>query len=175
MRFYYILIILLLACSRKNDPSVFQDEKHKVFLNQIKADHFQLVSVNNQGDSCIWELPYPVYRIRYADITNNGENEIIVGVIKTTRFDSTTQKRLFVFKHVNDLLRPKWLGSRLGMPIEDFWIERVNGVNQLIVAEVEPDTGYAIARYEWDRFGFKFLRYDKRNCILSDLKLYLHE
>lgn len=131
--------------------------------------------MNDFGDSTFWELPYPVYQCKYTDINNDGKKEVVVGVIKQTRFDSIEGKRVFVFKLVEDEIRPLWLGSRLGMPIEDFSVRISDTLNYLVTIEVEREDGFAVAEYEWDRFGFKLIKYVRRNCSFSEAKSLLDE
>lgn len=51
--------------------------------------------------------------------------EIIVGVIKPTRFDPKPDKRLFIYRIADEAyIRPLWLGSRVAQPLEDFRIIR---------------------------------------------------
>ena len=73
----------------------------------------------------VWKLPYPVYQFDYGDVTGDGMPEIIVWVIKPTRFDPKPDKRLFIYRIADEAyIRPLWLGSRVAQPLEDFRVIR---------------------------------------------------
>ena len=72
-----------------------------------------------------WELPHPVYRFDCDYLTDNSIPEITIGVIKSTRYFSRSEKRLFLFKlYKGRHIRPLWMGSRVARPQEDFRIIR---------------------------------------------------
>jgi len=171
--FIGIFLFFVQACTQKKNNFDFKDEAFHVYIEKLSDTTNRIVNINHKGDSSYWNLPYPVYQCKYADIDSNGLNELIVGVIKTTRFDQSMRKRVFVFKHYDNDIRPLWLGSSLGMPIKDFDINEVK--NQLVTIEYDKDNTYAVANYEWDRFGFKFMGYTKRNCSFELAKTLINE
>jgi len=130
----------------------------------------ELVHVTVAGDTHSWPLPYPAYQFLFEDISNNGEKDILVGVVKKTRFDTIERKRVFVFKIFENEIRPLWLGSRLGMPIHDFEVKRINGENYLQAVEEEQSGKYAVTLYQWDQFGFKFIEYLHREKELHEIQ-----
>ncbi len=166
-------VALLLSCQQK--PSYhFESTNGEILIQQRSDTTYRIASINQQGDSTFWELPYPVYQCKVADINGDGSKEVIVGVIKPTRFDSVTRKRVFVYKQVEDVIRPLWLGSRLGMPLEDFSVMETETGNRLFTIEQEAERGFAVGEYEWDRFGFKLIRYVIRNCSFREAKSHLN-
>ena len=58
-----------------------------------------------------WRLPYPVYQFQTGDVDGDGNEDAMVGVIKSTRFYPEKARRLFIFKLVNGKARALWLGS----------------------------------------------------------------
>lgn len=168
------IIMSILFCACESKPTLGNGEIATP-VQQLTDSTSRLVHVNKEGDSAFWPLPYPVYHAEVSDIDGNGTKEILVGVIKSTRFDTIKAKRVFVFKIIDDHIRPLWLGSRLGMPIEDFTIHKVDSTNRLFTIEHEPSKDFAVGEYEWDRFGFKFIRYVARNCSFREAKSYLNE
>ena len=163
----------LVSCS-KEQQYYFKDEGFEVLIQKESDSLYHIVKINEHNDSTFWELPYPVYQCKYADINHDGQKEVIVGVIKPTRMDSISRKRIFVFKHIEDYIRPLWLGSRFGMPVEDFNVSS-EGPERLLVMEIEKEKNFAVAVYEWDRFGFKFIKYEKRNGSFSQANSLIHE
>lgn len=161
----YILLFgtgIYFSCQQDTDEiKCYQDENRRVCL-QPKDDFYTLANIVGE-DTTYWDLKYPVYQFLYEDISNNGEQNILVGVIKASRFDSIVRKRLFVFKFYEEEIRPLWLGARLGMPIENFSVESIEGKNYIKAIEQEKNGNYATVLYEWDSFGFKFIKYLDRN------------
>ena len=113
-----------------------------------------LQSTRNQ-----WRLPYPVYRMETGDVDGNGTIEALVGVIKPTRYYPEMGRRLFIFKNYEGLVRPMWLGSKLGGTLQDFHFR--NGVVRSLETNARGE--YTVAEYRWGGFGPKFERYLVRN------------
>ncbi len=87
---------------------------------------------------------------------------MLVGVVKTTRFDSTMSKRLFIFKNYKGFVRPLWLGSRLGQPLVDFNAFTTKDGAIIRSIEKERSGNFLVAEYKWRRFGLQFNRFIKR-------------
>nr|WP_319399506.1 hypothetical protein [uncultured Carboxylicivirga sp.] len=117
-----------------------------------------------------WELPYPVYQFQIGDINNDEVDDIMVGVIKTTRFDSTMSKRLFIFQNYEGYVRPLWLGSRLGHPLVDFTYTRIDEGSRIRSIEQEQSGNYLVAEYRWRSFGLDFTKYLKREVDIEEAK-----
>ena len=89
--------------------------------------------------------------------------EIIVGVIKPTRFDPKPDKRLFIYRIADEAyIRPLWLGSRVAQPLEDFRIIREETPTRIRTLERERSGNFLVAEYIWRGFGLDFKRYLKR-------------
>lgn len=125
-------------------------------------DTLHYVQIQTDSTTDKWELPYQVYQFQTGDIDNNGIDDIMVGVIKTTRFDSTMSKRLFIFKNYKGFVRPLWLGSRLGQPLEDFCFVKDNDGSFIRSIEKERSGKYLVAEYRWQKFGLEFTKYINR-------------
>ncbi|SEL35070.1 hypothetical protein SAMN04487910_2212 [Aquimarina amphilecti] len=126
--------------------------------------HDSLYHIQIKSDSLIdfWELKYPVYQYMLGDVDANGKKDILVGVIKTTRFDSIRRKRLFIFKNYKGYVRPLWLGSRLGKPLVDFNLVKNKDGSLIRSIEKEKSGKVLVAEYKWRRFGLEFKRYIRR-------------
>ena len=112
-----------------------------------------------------WRLPYPVYQFQTGDVDGDGSMDAMVGVIKKTRF-YPLGKRLFIFKQIDaspprKLVRPMWLGSKLGGTLEDFrYVAPAEGdsMGRIRALESTADSLYAVSDYKWGGFGMKFDR-----------------
>lgn len=157
-------LLFLSGCSRKDDGGFFlTKENDTLFYLNLKTD----LGVDN------WKLPYPVYRFETGDMNGDGSIDALVGVEKTTRFDTVMGKRIFMFQNRDGKVRPLWLGSRLGQPIVDFTVVCEDGNTYLRSLEQERDGKYLVADYCWDSFGVKFIRYICREFDFESAKEFL--
>lgn len=125
------------------------------FSLQQRHDSLYVLTLTTDSTTDHWQLPYPVYRMQTGDVNGDGSIDALVGVIKTTRFYPEKAQRLFIFKNYHGLVRPLWLGSKLGGSLQDFrFIDgRVRGL------ETTTDGRYVVAEYRWSGFGMVLERY----------------
>ena len=114
-----------------------------------------------------WELPYPVYQFQTGDIDGDGNEDVIVGVIKMTRFDSTLANRIFIFKNYNGYVRPMWLGSKLSKPLVDFRFCQSQNGSRIKSIEKEKEGKYLVAEYKWRKFGLEHVQYIEREVSIE--------
>jgi hypothetical protein len=98
-----------------------------------------------------------------GDVDGNGTIEALVGVIKPTRFYPEMGRRLFIFKNYEGLVRPMWLGSKLGGTLQDFHFR--NGCVRSLETNAKGE--YTVVEYRWSGFGVAFERYLIRNVSES--------
>lgn len=123
----------------------------------IVQEHDSLSWLVLRTDSTIdrWKLPYPVYQFQTGDVDGDGLTDALVGVVKATRFYKEKGRRLFIFKNKDGLVRPLWMGSKLGGILDDFRF--VDGKVRSL--EHTADYRYAVAEYRWQGFGMGFERF----------------
>ena len=90
------------------------------FSLEHKNDTVAMVTLRTDSTLDRWELPYPVYRFCTGDVDGDGSIDAMVGVIKSTRYFKEVGRRIFIFKNYHGLVRPLWMGSKLGGILEDF-------------------------------------------------------
>ena len=129
------------------------------FTLERKTDSLYVLTLTTDSTHHEWRLPYPVYRMETGDVDGNGTTEALVGVIKPTRFYPEMGRRLFVFKNYEGLVRPMWLGSKLGGTLQDFRF--CNGYVRSLESNAKGE--YTVAEYRWSGFGFAFERYLMKN------------
>jgi len=154
-----LAVTLLTACHPAPKES-FRWDGGVVRLDRIH-DSLSFIRYERDGkELSSWRLPYPVYRFDWGDVNADGLPEIAVGVIKATRFFPEPDKRLFLFKLYNgELIRPLWLGSRVGHPLVDFSILRDSVPALIYTTERLSNDSLVHALYRQQGFGIKFLRY----------------
>ena len=167
------LLAYFISCTNgsRSDNHVYEfdvDGKHlKVYLER-KGDSLNIIHADSYADQKLilsdkWTLNFPAYHFECADINRDGQQDIFVGVIKPTRFDSVVRKRIFIFKLVDGYIRPLWLGARVGQPLEDFRIAHHNDENFVRTVEWEENGNFLVAEYRWKSFGLEFVNYLDRN------------
>ncbi len=103
-------------------------------------------------------LPYPVYRFDYGDLTGDSVPEIVVGVIKSTKYWKVEAKRLFIYHlYHGRYIRPLWLGSRVGNPLEDFSVCRDSFPAVICTKERKRDSTLIYSKYKIQGFGLKYI------------------
>ena len=129
------------------------------FTLDRQTDSLYVLTLTTDSTCNQWRLPYPVYRMETGDVDGNGTTEALVGVIKPTRFYPEMGRRLFIFKNYEGLIRPMWLGSRLGGTLQDFLFR--NGCVRSLETNAKGE--YTVAEYRWSGFGVAFERYIVKN------------
>ena len=129
------------------------------FTLERQTDSLYVLTLTTDSLRHQWRLPYPVYRMETGDVDGNGTIEALVGVIKSTRFYPEMGRRLFIFKNYEGLVRPMWLGSKLGGTLQDFHLR--NGCVRSLETNAKGE--YTVAEYRWSGFGVAFERYLIRN------------
>lgn len=164
------LFVSCAYCKKKEVPDKVQIIKE--FSLQKEKDSLYYLNVIGGKVKDNWTLSYPVYRFCVGDVDQNGRNDALIGVIKKTRFDSLERKRLFIFKNYEGLIRPLWLGSRLGQPIVDFTFVKTNEGARIRSVEKEKSGKFLVAEYKWRKFGVEFTKYIKKEIdSVSAIKL----
>ncbi len=99
------------------------------------------------------------WKLEIGDVDNDGLKEIVVGVWKESPFDPVMANRPFVYNWDGEVLKPKWLGSRLSRRFDDFVLYDINSDDwdELIALEISDGDMHRIAVYRWDIFGFEWL------------------
>ncbi len=97
------------------------------------------------------------WKVQTADVDGDGKKEVSLGVYKTTTFDPRLSKRPFIYNWNQQGLTPKWLGSRLSRPFEDYIFADINNDkrDELIAIELTPDKQKIVNSYSWKGFGFE--------------------
>lgn len=145
-------------------------------LSVAFAQHFD---VETESDSLSWlvlrtdsaitdrhKLPFPVYQFCVGDVDRDGNEDALVGVVKTTRFDPTPARRLFIFKNHRGRIRALWMGSRLGGILEDFTFRD----GSVLTLQSTTDRRFVVLEHEWRKFGLGAKRFIKAGVTLDEAR-----
>ncbi|WP_345233063.1 CapA family protein [Hymenobacter saemangeumensis] len=107
------------------------------------------------GGRSVVDFSFPLYAFAAGDVDNDGYRDLLVGPVKATRFDSSRQRRLFVYSlDTLGRLQPRWRGSRLTFQLLYFRAERAaDGRTYVRTIERAPNGRYCVGRYRWQGFG----------------------
>ena len=139
--------------------------RSQVFELRKENDSLYWLGVKGGSKSVEWRLAHPVYQFQTGDVDGDGSEDAMVGVIKKTRY-YPMGRRLFIFKQIDGskrkLVRPMWLGSKLGGILEDFrYVAPAEGdsLGRIRALESTTDSLYVVSDYKWSGFGMKFERF----------------
>lgn len=113
------------------------------------------------------------WKVQTADVDGDGRLEISIGVYKTTRADAVMRKRPFVYSWDGKGLQPKWLGSRLSRPFEDYIFSDIDddGLDELIAMEYLSDGQMILCAYKWKGFGFEGMGESQAYSVIKNLTI----
>lgn len=126
-----------------------QEAAAQRFNVRTVCDSLSYIELHTDSTTDCWPLRFPLYRWCTGDVDGDGIEEVLVGVVKTTRFDPTMARRLFIFKNLDGMIRPMWMGSRLGGILQDFRF--VNG--KVWSLQTTLDNRYVVLEHRWRAFG----------------------
>ena len=89
-----------------------------------------------------------------ADVDGDGRLDLLVLVYKTTRYHPNLAWRPFLYTLREGEWVPKWLGSRVGHPLEEAaLVHTPEGVRLLTIEQFTPGQN-GLTLYHWCGFGF---------------------
>lgn len=147
---------LLTVCACIMACGSAQQVHSQVFSMEQVNDSTSFLVLRTDSTTDKWKLPYPVYQFQTGDVDGDGSIDAMVGVIKRTRFRPEKGRRLFIFKNKNSLIRPLWMGSKLGGILVDFKYT-TDGVVRSLEKTLKDE--YVVAEYKWQGFGLGFERF----------------
>jgi hypothetical protein len=158
------LLILMPMMGRSQETG----DRSQEYELRKENDSLYWLGVKGGSKSDEWRLAHPVYQFQTGDVDGDGSEDAMVGVIKKTRY-YPMGRRLFIFKqidakatasmHRRKLVRPMWLGSKLGGNLEDFrYVAPADGdsLGRIRALESTTDSLFAVSDYKWSGFGMKF-------------------
>lgn len=97
------------------------------------------------------------WKVQVSDVDGDGQKEISVGVYKESEFHPVKAKRPFVYNWDGKGISPKWRGSRLSKPFEDYIFADIDGdgLDEIVSIEILRNGKKLINSYKWKGFGFE--------------------
>lgn len=97
------------------------------------------------------------WKVQACDVEGDGIKEISIGVYKKTKFHPIMAKRPFIYSWEGNRLYPKWRGSRLSKPFDDYIFVDIDkdGKDEIVAIELLQNGKKVINTYDWIGFGFE--------------------
>ncbi|MCT4594430.1 MAG: VCBS repeat-containing protein [Anaeromicrobium sp.] len=115
------------------------------------------------------------WKVQICNVDGDNVKEVSIGVYKKSKYHPVMAKRPFIYEYKNKKLFPKWRGSRLSKPFEDYIFVDVNKDNRHEIAAIEllKNGKKVFSCYKWKGFGFESIGQSKDfQDILSIEKSY---
>lgn len=114
------------------------------------------------------------WKVQVCDVDGDGKKEVSLGVYTVAKYHPVYAKRPFLYEFRNRKLYPKWLGSRLSQPFDDYVFSDMDGdgMDELISVETMRDGKKEFDAYKWTGFGFESIgvsrAYDTIRDVVAD-------
>lgn len=142
----------LCSSPASNAISTIKKINDRSFLLGFQQDGVKANVVNLHGK---------LSELHVADINNDNNTDVLIGISKKVKFDSTDQKRINIYTFNDDALEPLWLGTKFINKVKSFSVIRHNNQNYLATVETSNGTEEIERVYEWDDFGFALTELSK--------------
>ncbi len=120
---------------------------------------------------------YPIaqmnpWKVQTADVDGDGIKEISISMYKKTEFHPVMAKRPYLYNWHDGSIFPKWRGSRLARPFEDYTFSDLDmdGMDELVSIEILSDGREVLNVYKWKGFGFEGIGESHSFEDISDIK-----
>lgn len=180
MKKYGILIILILIVGLLINIPVFNLSVNDVdgnpceikFSKKIYERYPNSVSIN--GKVHIYKDRYKlnVWKAEAGVVTDEGVENVVLGVYNKSPFHQETEKRVFVYIVKNDELRPRYRASKLSTPFEDFVLYDVEGDGVIEIVTLDNIKGMnSISAYKLKQMTIYREYFSKNYECLSELNV----
>ncbi|NME71087.1 CapA family protein [Flammeovirga aprica] len=131
--------------SEKNTISMLKKFSEKSYLLKLQKGEVMTNVLQLHGSLSEYHI---------ADINNDDHLDVLIGITKKVKFDSTLKKRVNIYTYKDKALKPLWLGTKLVNDVESFGVLKKNEKNYLTTVETLNENEKVERIYEWDDFGF---------------------
>lgn len=115
------------------------------------------------------------WKVQTSDVDGDGKTEISIGVYKTSPLHPVMAKRPFIYDWINEAIFPKWRGSRLSRPFDDYVFLDLDsdGRDEIVSIEHTSKGEKVLTSYSWKGFGFEKTGESKGFSDISSINVIL--
>lgn len=157
-----------------DDVFLLLKKRGAVYGDRLMILNFNGVKTEKTYDASFQKLN--PWKVQVCDVDGDGKNEVSLGVYTVAKYHPVYAKRPFLYYFHNNKLYPKWLGSRLSRPFDDYVFCDLDGdgLDELISVESTRDGKKELNAYKWTGFGFESIgvsdAFDQMTALKSDGK-----
>jgi hypothetical protein len=158
-----IVCLVILSPTVKQDIVVEERVNQASYVIQLDSSKDPCITVKSANQT-LWQgirKHWNPWKIATIDLNDDGKQELLVGLNKTTRRMPYRHYCIFVYALQKKSVTPLWLGSSLGISFSDFQVGAVLDAKstlcapRLVVAQKRPDGLRSVGVYRWHKFGFQ--------------------
>lgn len=142
----------------------------KLYGERLIALNFNGKEVKKTYDTSFQKLN--PWKVQVCDVDGDEKKEVSLGVYTVAKYHSVYAKRPFLYEFHNHKLYPKWLGSRLSRPFDDYIFCDMDGdrMDELISVEIMRDGKKELNAYKWTGFGFESIGVSRVYDTIRDIR-----
>lgn len=144
----------------------FEGDVSLTKMKTLNAYKLELKNRSGETEHSVM-LKYDMYKMESGDINNDGRTDIVLGVIKRSKFDPEKRRRIFLLQTDHNRLRPLWLGTRTCRDLVDFSVLKKGRITAIITIEKEGNNFYCTGEYCWNNFGLRLIKYTNQHISLT--------
>lgn len=112
-----------------------------------------------RANRLLWQwgkAKWRAWKLQLIDLDSDGLMEFVVGVNRGTRWYPERQNTIHILGWTGRYGYAKWLGSRMGSPLDDFALARFQPQQPIRLATLERNAQQQpfVRVYRWSGFGF---------------------
>lgn len=180
MKKYGIIIVVILIVGLLINIPVFNLSVNGVdgnpceikFSKKIYERYPNRVSIN--GKVHIYKDRYKlnVWKAEAGTVTEEGEDNIVLGVYNKSPFHQEMEKRVFVYIVKDNELRPRYRASKLSLPFDDFVLYDVDSDGVMEIVTLDNIKGMnSISAYKLKKMTIYREYFSKSYESLSELNV----
>lgn len=130
------------------------DNQYSILISKLSNGQLKLSLTNEGVPSKPMMLHGDLSEIEFADVTNDGRIEMLLGITKEVNFDLRNKKRVNIFRVEEERLNVVWLGTKFMNDLISFEVVNNGQFAYLQTLELDSVETMHSRVYEWDQFGF---------------------
>lgn len=137
-----------------------KSELKSYYIKLDKKDRYQLItldSLNKVIESR--EFLDSICKISIADFDNDGNEDIALGIIKSSRWSNEKSLKMHLYKIKDSRILPLWRSSKLTSNLIDYTFIKDSNITYCYAIEKLKTNSFNLIKFKWKSFGYAFVDY----------------